>query len=128
MIYAHIDENNQLLGWYDDTIHTSIPTPNIQVTQSQWQNSIDNNHNKVNSDGSTETYEFRTMEEIGNGIRLERNFKLVTEVDPLVSNHLRWNDLTDTQRTAWTQYRTDLLNTPQQAGFPHDVTWPIKPE
>ena len=128
MIYAHIDENNQLLGWYDDTIHTSIPTPNIQVTQSQWQNSIDNNHNKVNSDGSTETYEFRTMEEIGNGIRLERNFKLVTEVDPLVSNHLRWNDLTDTQRTAWTQYRTDLLNIPQQAGFPHDVTWPIKPE
>jgi len=128
MIYAHIDENNQLLGWYDDTIHTSIPTPNIQVTKSQWQNSIDNNHNKVNSDGSTETYEFRTMEEIGNGIRLERNFKLVAEVDPLVSNPLRWNDLTDTQRTAWTQYRTDLLNIPQQAGFPHDVTWPTKPE
>lgn len=129
MIYAHInEENNQLLGWYDDTIHTSIPTPNIQVTQSQWQNSIDNNHNKVNSDGSTETYDFRTMKEIGDGIRLERDFKLVKEVDPLVSNHLRWNDLTDTQRTAWTQYRIDLLNVPQQAGFPHNITWPTQPE
>lgn len=128
MIYAHInEENNQLLGWYDDTIHTSIPTPNIQVTQSQWQNSIDNNHNKVNSDGSTETYEFRTVEEIKNAIRAERDFILEAYVDPLVSNSLRWNDLTNAQRTAWTQYRTDLLNVPQQVGFPYDITWPTKP-
>ena len=60
-------------------------------------------------------------------VRGKRNYKLKKEVDPLVSNHLRWNDLTDTQRTAWTQYRIDLLNIPQQAGFPHNVTWPTKP-
>lgn len=64
----------------------------------------------------------------GGEVRGGRDYKLVTEVDPLVSNHLRWNDLTDAQRAAWTQYRTDLLNIPQQAGFPHDVTWPVKPE
>lgn len=64
----------------------------------------------------------------GGEVRGGRDYKLVTEVDPLVSNHLRWNDLTDAQRAAWTQYRTDLLNLPQQAGFPHDVTWPTKPE
>lgn len=57
-----------------------------------------------------------------------RNFRLETEVDPIASNALRWNALTDPQRAAWTQYRTDLLNVPQQAGFPNSVTWPTKPE
>ena len=61
-------------------------------------------------------------------VRLARDAKLANDVDPIVSNPLRWNELTDVQRTAWTQYRTDLLNVPQQAGFPHNVTWPTKPE
>jgi hypothetical protein len=60
-------------------------------------------------------------------IRDFRNRLLSFEVDPMVSNPLRWNSLTDAQRTAWTQYRTDLLNVPQQAGFPHNITWPNKP-
>jgi hypothetical protein len=61
-------------------------------------------------------------------VRFARDAKLANDVDPIVSNPLRWNDLTDTQRTAWTPDRTDLLNMPQQAGFPHDVPWPTKPE
>lgn len=60
---AHIDENNKLLGWYDTEIHTTIPEPNIDVTDEQWQNSINNNHNKVNADGSTESFDFRTEAE-----------------------------------------------------------------
>lgn len=60
---AHIDENNKLLGWYDTEIHTVIPEPNIDVTDEQWQNSINNNHNKVNADGSTESFDFRTEAE-----------------------------------------------------------------
>ena len=46
---AHIDENNKLLGWYDTEIHAVIPEPNIDVTDEQWQNSINNNHNKVDN-------------------------------------------------------------------------------
>ena len=64
MKIAHINENNKLLGWYDSSIHRTIPTPNIQVTEEQWQLAINNEHNKVNSDGSTESYDFRTQEEI----------------------------------------------------------------
>ena len=60
---AHIDENNKLSGWYDTEIHTTIPEPNIDVTDEQWQNSINNNHNKVNADGSTESFDFRTEAE-----------------------------------------------------------------
>ena len=60
-------------------------------------------------------------------VRGERDDILVTVVDPLVSNPLRWADLTADQQTAWSQYRTDLLAVPQQAGFPNNITWPTEP-
>lgn len=64
MKIAHINENNKLLGWYDAVIHTSIPTPNIEVNNEVWQFALANNHNKVNADGTTEHFDFRTQEEI----------------------------------------------------------------
>ena len=60
-------------------------------------------------------------------VRSERDNILVTVVDPLVSNNLRWADLTADQQAAWSQYRTDLLTVPQQAGFPNSITWPTAP-
>lgn len=36
MKYAHIDENNKLLGWYSKEIHSELPTPIIEVTDEQW--------------------------------------------------------------------------------------------
>ena len=60
-------------------------------------------------------------------IRSDRDYKLLTEVDPLVSNPLRWAELTSDKKTEWSQYRTDLLNLPQQSGFPNTITWPEKP-
>lgn len=61
-------------------------------------------------------------------VRAERDWRLVTEVDPIVSNGLRWADLTETKQAEWTQYRTDLLNITDQTGYPHNVNWPTKPE
>lgn len=60
-------------------------------------------------------------------VRAVRDFKLEQEVDPIAGNTLRWNSLTDAQRAAWTQYRIDLLDISNQAGFPYNVTWPTKP-
>lgn len=37
------------------------------------------------------------------------------------------NQLTAAQKTAWTNYRQQLRDVPEQAGFPWDVTWPDKP-
>jgi len=62
------------------------------------------------------------------GLRGQRNQKLLAEVDPIVTNPLRWAELSTTQRAEWTQYRTDLLNLPTQSEFPNTVTWPTKPE
>jgi len=66
--------------------------------------------------------------ELAENLRAQRDQKLVEEVDPLVTNPLRWAELTDAKQAEWTQYRTDLLNLPAQSGFPNTVTWPTKPE
>ena len=75
-----------------------------------------------------------TDEEIAHGaaerIKGEREIRdkiLVEEVDPIVSNTLRWNDMTDAKRTEWTNYRQALLDVPAQDGYPDNITWPTKP-
>ena len=65
---------------------------------------------------------------IAANVRRVRNLRLEQEVDPIVSNPLRWAEMTTEEQTTWSQYRTDLLNVPQQSGFPHNVTFPTKPE
>ena len=65
--------------------------------------------------------------ELAASLRGQRDQKLAEEVDPIVTNPLRWAELTDAKQAEWTQYRTDLLNLPAQAGFPNTVTWPTKP-
>lgn len=61
-------------------------------------------------------------------VRSQRDRILVVEVDPLVSNPLRWGDLTVEKQQEWADYRRALLDIPDQADFPANVTWPIKPE
>lgn len=62
MKYAHIIEN-KLQGWYDYEIHSNIPTPNIEVTEEQWQEAININANAY-EDGKFIVKDFRTPEEI----------------------------------------------------------------
>ena len=66
-------------------------------------------------------------ETLSEGLRIHRDNMLVHEVDPIVTNPLRWSALTDAKQAEWTQYRTDLLNITDQSGFPNDITWPTKP-
>ena len=61
-------------------------------------------------------------------VRAERDRLLSAGVDPLVSNPLRWGELTTEKQTEWAQYRRDLLDITDQSGFPRNVTWPTKPE
>ena len=61
-------------------------------------------------------------------VRAERDNILATVVDPIVSNPLRWADMTTEKQAEWSAYRTALLDITDQAGFPTDITWPTKPE
>ena len=75
-IFAHLDENNNILGWYNDLVHgikveavlnenkevaeeayidlSNIPTPNKEVVKAVWLNALKNNHNRLLGDGTTE--------------------------------------------------------------------------
>jgi hypothetical protein len=61
-------------------------------------------------------------------VRAQRDSLLATQVDPVVSNPLRWADLSAEQQSAWATYRRALLDITAQAGFPHDVFWPVAPQ
>ena len=83
-------------------------------------------HNRVGDTWVEDTA--RKTEALSLEVRGMRDFKLRDEVDPIVTNPLRWADLTTAKQNEWAQYRTDLLNVPQQAGFPNTINWPTKPE
>ena len=56
-------------------------------------------------------------------VRAQRDSLLVV-VDVVVSNPLRWADLSSDKQTEWTAYRQALLDVPEQPGFPSTVVWP----
>jgi hypothetical protein len=58
-------------------------------------------------------------------VRAERN-GLLLEVDAYVSNPLRWTAMGAPTQALWATYRLELLDVPQQTGFPQTVVWPTK--
>lgn len=73
-------------------------------------------------------------------IREKRNRLLVTEVDPIVTNPLRWAELTAEKQDEWAVYRSALLNITREwpnvyltyAGHgswdENSIVWPIRPQ
>ena len=70
----------------------------------------------------------KTDEELAAEVREERNRRLETEIDPIVMNLLRWGELSTTEQDALGVYRQELLDVPQQVGFPTTYAWPDKPQ
>ena len=60
-------------------------------------------------------------------VRGDRDARLA-EVDAIAGNTLRWAALDADTQAEWSTYRQALLDVPQQAGFPNDITWPTKVE
>lgn len=73
-----------------------------------------------------------TQEEIvgeaARNARYKRDIILGSEVDPIVTNPLRWADMKPEKQQEWADYRLALLAVPEQSGFPLDINWPTKPE
>ena len=117
MKYAHYEqETGKLLGWYDSEIHftekivevedtdleppkpeiireLNIPKPNIQVTDEQWQEAINNNYNYVNVEDKTLSFkDFRTFEELQVQKRNEiRSAYQKAADDPVIAIDITWN-------------------------------------
>ena len=117
----YVEINHPDYGWIPYTIDPSVNNPSFDYAALL---------SLIGSDFTP--YVAPTQEELdaieANRVRHDRDERLTIEVDPIVSNFLRWADLTTEKQNEWTQYRTDLLNVPQQAGFPNTINWPTKPE
>jgi hypothetical protein len=89
-------------------------------------------HAQMDVDPVTAAYVPPTQAELdavaAEAVRAERDYKLTSEVDPIVSNPLRWADLTAEKQAEWATHRRALLDITAQSGFPHSVVWPTRPE
>jgi len=89
-------------------------------------------YTEMSTDPNTATYVPPTQAELdaaqAENIRSTRNGILSGVIDPIVSNPLRWADMTAEKQTEWAAYRRALLDVPQQEGFPINITWPTQPE
>jgi len=70
------------------------------------------------------TYQSRLDAEAAASARSTRD-NLLSETDWVT---IRAKELGQTVPEDWFTYRGDLRQVPDQSGFPHDVTWPTKPE
>lgn len=59
-------------------------------------------------------------------IRNQRN-AILKNLDQIVSNPLRWSVFSQELQQDYIRYRQELLDVPQQSGFPNDVIWPTPP-
>jgi len=116
-----VEINHPTYGWIPYTIDPS-----------DTDNTIDNAALLALVGGDFSAYVAPTQEELDAeasvNARSERDRLLRWVIDPIVSNPLRWAALTTEKQNEWSQYRTDLLNVPQQSGFPNTISWPTKPE
>lgn len=82
-----------------------------------------------------------TGEDAANQIRAMRDTILEAKVDPIVSNPLRWNAMTEAKQQEWTDYRQALLDLPSTQSSAYqtfntttesmdwvNLTLPTKPE
>ena len=89
-------------------------------------------HAEMDADPATAAYVPPTQAEFdataATAVRQQRDIILATQVDPVVTNPLRWADLSEEEQAAWAAYRRALLDITTQAGFPHDIVWPVAPQ
>lgn len=115
--------NHDEYGWIPFTCHRDDTGATFDVAAL---------YDTMAADSSIVAYVAPTQEELtilaASQLRFTRNLLLEEEVDPFVTNPLRWNALTSEQQTEATTYRQALLDVPSQPTFPDTVTWPTKPD
>jgi len=72
--------------------------------------------------------EDRANEILAEKARSTRDQLLKQKVDPIVTNPLRWEAMSDGLKKAYADYRRALLEVPQQKTFPKNISWPTPPE
>lgn len=61
-------------------------------------------------------------------IQRDKRNKLLENLDIYLSNPLRWASFSEELKNDFATYRLNLLNVPQQPGFPETIDWPTPPD
>lgn len=107
-------------GWIPYSISDNETEPSSIAINTMLKVAMQTNNN-------VEKYSPPTDEAVSINIRVERNILLGSVVDPMVSNSLRWEEMSSDKQEEWRVYRRALLDLPESSGFPHTVTWPTEP-
>ena len=115
--------NHPTHGWIPFTVNIKDVGSDVDVKKLS---------DAIKTKGDAKAYIAPTDDEIvaqkAQKVRDTRNYLLTFEVDPIVSNPLRWADMTESKQNEWIKYRQDLLDITNQSKFPEVVTFPKKPE
>lgn len=57
-------------------------------------------------------------------IARSRRDVLLSELDVIVSNPMRWAEFSEPEKDGLSAYRKALLDVPEQSGFPQSIEWP----
>jgi hypothetical protein len=105
-----------------NTLDEFIPTEGLELAPEQsgeigW---------KWTTDGWEEpTLPKPSLQELELRVRNTRDTLLKSVVDRM--NPIRWEFLSQEEKQIWVDYRQNLLDIPEQPGFPENVIWPTKP-
>jgi hypothetical protein len=66
-------------------------------------------------------------DEMYEGMARGQRDHLLTLLDAVVSNPIRWGEFTEEQKASVSAYRQDLLDITDQEGFPANIVWPQSP-
>lgn len=111
--YDYITQNKFLMGYDANTneliYHPSKPGPFHQWNGTEW---VEDTNEKTR---------------VLSGDIRDFRLSLLQRIDDIVKNPFRFESLSAEQKTELSNYRLQLLDIPQQAGFPLDVIWPEVP-
>lgn len=63
-----------------------------------------------------------------NSLRIHREYVFRTEIDPVITNPVRWAEMSEAKQAEWLQYRRDWLDITDRESTEDILVWPTKPE
>ena len=112
-------------------LYTNACTVNGDTIETVQAWDIDGNEITLNNDNVVAKMNELILANPMKMLRMERNRILKQEVDPIISNAIRWSEMTSEKQTEWTTYRTALLNLPDNQTADDDelsnINFPTQP-
>lgn len=123
------DEYADWIDWFYESVCKEVITwcgKGEEYTLDCWQDrytvrkisELEQIHYDSLSEDEKKAYDERKLQEKIDNKRFERDNLLVTVVDPVVTNPLRWEELDEAQKSKYRAYRLYLLDIPKQEEFP----------